>query len=309
MPLHSLNGMNTHYFCIAELPLCIQFEGASNNTISLLPSFSPFALSGEVDEKELLFKLTVNDNLKTRTDRSLLRHFDTGNGDTAVYLLPDGGYEFVIKNIHGAACCLLQANKQFNHCQCALNGTQAMRSFGLNDALMLIFAFAGSYHQTTLIHASCVEQQGVAYPFIAQSGTGKSTHTSLWMKTIPGTTLLNDDNHVIRILADGQPYIYGSPWSGKTPCYRNIKARLGAVTHIERAKENRMERLPVVKAFASLLPACSSMKWDTTIYHHLCDIVTRLIERVPIYTIYCLPNDEAALLCHHTLNQKQQSYK
>ena len=59
-----------------------------------------------------------------------------------------------------------------------------MRSFGLNDALMLIYAFAGSFRQTMLIHASCIRYNGFGYPFIAKSGTGKSTHSSLWLKHI-----------------------------------------------------------------------------------------------------------------------------
>ena len=156
------------------------------------------------------------------------------------------------------------------------------------------------YHDTLLVHASAIEYEGAAYPFIASSGTGKSTHTSLWMKYIEGSQLLNDDNPIIRII-DGSPFIYGSPWSGKTPCYRNRRARLGAVIRIERAPENSIERLKPVQAFASLLPACSSMKWDTIIYDTLCNTVTRVIETTPIYTLYCRPDKEAARLSHKTL--------
>jgi hypothetical protein len=144
-------------------------------------------------------------------------------------------------------------------------------------------------------------QGDYGYPFIAESGTGKSTHTSLWLRYIENCHLMNDDNPIIRIMSDGQPYIYGSPWSGKTPCYRNIKARLGAVTRIERAPKNAIERLAPVQAFASVLPACSSMKWDSTIYNHLCDAVSRIIETTPIFTLYCLPDEEAAQICHKTI--------
>ena len=111
---------------------------------------------------------------------------------------------------------------------------------------------------------------------------------------------MNDDNPVVRII-DGTPFIYGSPWSGKTPCYRNIKARLGAVTRIDRAPQNIIEQLPPVQAFASLLPACSSMKWDTIIYNNLCDAITRIIETTPIYTLHCLPDEEAAHVCHNKI--------
>ena len=122
-------------------------------------------------------------------------------------------------------------------------------------------------------------------------------------ETYRGAELLNDDNPIIRILDDAQPYIYGSPWSGKTPCYRNRRARLGAVTRIERAPQNSIERMAPIPAFASLLPACSSMKWDSAIYNNLCDAITRIIETTPVYTLYCLPDEEAAQLCYKTLTQ------
>lgn len=105
-----------------------------------------------------------------------------------------------------------------------------MRKFGLNNALMLIFAFAGSKIETLLLHASLVRQNGYGYAFIAKSGTGKSTQVSMWLRYLSGCDLMNDDNPILRII-DDTPYIYGSPWSGKTPCYRNVKAKLGAITH------------------------------------------------------------------------------
>ena len=292
--------MENHSFKIAGLNVQIIFTDSDKNSMQLLPSFRTFETNEAVDD--LFFTLTVDDALRPAKEKQLVRNFDTGNGDTLVYQLPDGGYQYIIRDTRNRDCCLLIANKQFTDCRCALNGDWVMRSFGLNDALMLIFAFAGSYRQTMLIHASCIMLDGVGYPFIAQSGTGKSTHSSLWLKHIEGAELLNDDNPIIRII-DGKPYIYGSPWSGKTPCYRNRQARLGAVTRIDRAPQNSIERLKPVKAFASLLPACSSMKWDSTIYRNLGDAVTRIIETTPVYTLHCLPDQEAALLCHKTLTQ------
>jgi hypothetical protein len=155
---------------------------------------------------------------------------------------------------------MLQTNKSFDDCQCALNGNYNMRCFGLNNALMLVFAFAASRRQTLLLHASLVRQNGYGYAFIAKSGTGKSTHVSMWLRHLPGCDLMNDDNPIVRFI-DVEPYIYGCPWSGKTPCYRNVRARLGAITRIDRAPHNAIEQLDPIEAFASLLPSCSSMKW------------------------------------------------
>jgi hypothetical protein len=295
--------MDSKTFNIAGLNVRLQFADSDKNGMRLLPSFKSFQ-SEPCDDDDLLFTLTVDDTLRPEQEKTLVRTFDTGNGDTVVYRLPDGGYQYIIRDTRNRDCCLLIANKQFTDCRCALNGDWVMRSFGLNDALMLVFAFAGSYRQTMLIHASCIMLGNEAYPFIAESGTGKSTHASLWMKHIEGAHLLNDDNPVIRILDDGQPYIYGSPWSGKTPCYRNRRARLGAVTRIERAPKNSIERQKPLQAFASLLTACSTMKWDRGIYNHLNDAITRVIETTPVYTLYCLPDEKAAQLCHQTLTRK-----
>ena len=293
--------MKTEYFNIAGLNVCLRFADDTVNNLSLLPSFSVFQTEEVPASESLFFTLTVDDSLKVAPKKSLVRKFDTGNGDTVVYQLPDGGYQYIIRDIYNRDCCLLITNEHFTQCQCALNGDHTMRSFGLNDALMLIFAFAGSFHQTLLIHASCIMRGDTAYPFIAPSGTGKSTHTALWLKHIEGCELLNDDNPIVRILDDGKPYIYGSPWSGKTPCYRNLVAKLGAVTRIERAPQNSIEKLAPVQAFASLLPSCSSMKWDSKIYNNICDTVTRVIETTPIYTLHCLPDEEAARLSFATL--------
>ena len=48
-------------------------------------------------------------------------------------------------------------------------------------------------HNGMMLHSSCVEKDGFAYLFSARSGTGKSTHTHLWLKNLEGTRIINDD--------------------------------------------------------------------------------------------------------------------
>ena len=294
----AIPNMESNHFRIANLNITIRFADTSVNSMTLLPSFIPFRQEEEATNP--LFTLTVDDSTRPVKQKSLVKDFDTGNGHTLVYQLEQGGYQYIIRDLNGSNCCLLICNDDFSNCQCALNGNWCMRTFGLNNALMLVFAFAGAAKGALLVHASTIMKGDYGYPFIAESGTGKSTHTSLWLRFIDDCSLMNDDNPVIRI-EDGTPYIYGSPWSGKTPCYRNVRALLGAVTRIERAPKNSIERLPVVKAFASVLPSCSTMMWDKSIYDHVCNAVTRIIETTPVYTLHCLPDAEAAQICHQTI--------
>jgi hypothetical protein len=292
---------STNDFCIAEHNVRIIFKESHINDMRLLPSFEPFR-SSPVQQENLFFQLTVDDTLRPvkKEHRERIRTFDTGNGDTIVDVLDNGGYQYIIKDLNGADCCLLITNKDFSDCQCALNGNYNMRCFGLNNALMLIFAFAGSRQNTLMIHASLVRCHGYGYAFIAKSGTGKSTQVSMWLRYIEGCDLMNDDNPVIRLIGD-EVFIYGSPWSGKTPCYRQVKAPLGAITRIDRAPANSIEKLPPIEAFASFLPSCSTMKWDKDIFNAICDTVTKVVERVGIYTLHCLPNEEAARVCHQAV--------
>lgn len=293
-----------YFFEIAEHFIRIAYQEEEALLYNLLPSFQPFRCEA-VEEDKLLFSLVINPDLKVvdKEKRHRIRVFDTGNGDTVVDRLPDGGYQYVIKDINKMPCALLICDKDFRNCQCALNGNLNMRSFGLNNVLMLIMAFAGSKRDTVLIHASLVRKHECGYAFIAKSGTGKSTQVSLWLRYIERCDLMNDDNPIIRIV-DGMTYIYGSPWSGKTPCYRKVKARLGAITRIDRAPENSIERLSVVEAFASVFPSCSSMKWDEDIFNHICNIVGDIIAQTPVYTLHCRPDKAAAELCHQTISIK-----
>ena len=294
--------MKVNLFRIAELDISIIFSDSQVNGMHLLASFEPFRIVTTNNPK--LFRLTIDDTLRPvpKEHKQNIRTFDTGNGDTIVDRLDNGGYQYIIKDLDGVECCLLITNKDFSDCKCALNGNANMRIFGLNNALMLIFAFAGARHQTLMVHASLVRNNNRGYAFIAKSGTGKSTQVSMWLRYIPGCDLMNDDNPIIRII-DDQAWIFGSPWSGKTPCYRNIKAQLGAVTRIDRATSNSIEKLSPISAFASLLPSCSSMKWDSEIYNAICDTITKVIETTNIYTLHCLPNEEAARICYERITQ------
>ena len=199
--------MQVHNFRVAELSIRIAFAESEKNNIKLLPSFLPF--SAEVSNNDLFFQLTVDDSIKpiSKEQRRTIRNFDTGNGDTVVDKLEDGGYQYIIKDITGAECCLLITNKDFTNCSCALNGNYNMRSFGLNNALMLIFAFAGAHKQTLLIHASLVRNNNYGYAFIAKSGTGKSTQVSMWLRYIACSDLMKDDNPIVRFI-DNEFWIF-----------------------------------------------------------------------------------------------------
>lgn len=166
--------------------------------------------------------------------------------------------------------------------------------FGLNNALMLMFAFRTAGMNTLEMHASVIVNGGKAFLWLAASGTGKSTHSKLWLKHIPGSRLLNDDNPIVRIMDDGCVEVFGSPWSGKTPCYRNEHYPLGAFTRIRRASFNKISRLSNFEAYALLYSSSSGFKTDPAMGDALHATFEQLVMKCPCYVLDCLPDEEAA---------------
>ena len=144
-------------------------------------------------------------------------------------------------------------------------------------------------------------KQGYGYLFLGKSGTGKSTHSQLWLQNIAGVELLNDDNPVIRII-EGKPWVYGSPWSGKTACYRNESVRVGAFVRLYQAPVNRIEQLSVVKGLAALTGSSSLIRWDEQLGKYAFDTLAELLSEVPVFRLECLPDYEAALLSYKTVD-------
>lgn len=273
-----------------------------NHSIGILHSLCAFA-DENMDIPHLL-TLHVCVELPTydETAYKRIREFDTGNGTIVVDKHREDGYHYIVRSIEGVTCAEIMTNADFTDCYCTLSGSNIERQFGINNTLMLVYAFAASFHKTLLVHASVIKKGDKAYAFIAKSGTGKSTQVANWLRVIEGCEILNDDNPVIRLHDDGTVRIYGSPWSGKTPCYRNKSAILGAINLIKRDRQNTMVRMSPLEAFATLLPSCSAMKWDQSTYDRLIDTVTTIIERVPLFTLHCLPDEDSAIVCHNTLN-------
>lgn len=290
------------YFSIAEHIVEVSASNPAVDILAIVPSLRPFIIS-ETNEKPVL-SVKIVEELCSDTEYREIGNFDTGNGHTKVEKNDvTGEYQFTIRNIDETDVCLLQTNADYSECQCKMVGADFLLSYGVNSVLMITYAFATARFQTLLIHASCVKQGDYAYCFIAKSGTGKSTQVSNWLKYVPNCELLNDDNPIVRII-DGKAYVYGSPWSGKTPCYRNRKANLGAITRIERATENKVVRQSPIEAFASFLPSCSTMKWESKLYNDVMDTISKIIEIKGVYTLHCLPDRESAEVCNAAIAVK-----
>ena len=172
--------------------------------------------------------------------------------------------------------------------------------FQVNTSLMIQYTFATAGLGTLLLHASVTRYEGRGSLFFGVSGTGKSTHSRLWHEYVPGSDLMNDDNPIIR-WEDGRFLVYGSPWSGKTLCYRNVVAPVNALVRLEQVPENRIERLQPLQAYASVIAAVSTIRWNHDIMSLLIPTIERVAMNVPCFQLRCRPDEEAVQVCKEAI--------
>lgn len=221
---------------------------------------------------------------------------DEIDGIVSRFGLYAGGYAFTMTPPDGGRLGLWMEKDARTAC---FAGNLAPRL--LRFACWMAYGVATVPLQTVAVHTSTIRYKGRAVLFLGESGTGKSTHTRLWRENIEGAALLNDDSPVLRII-DGKPWVYGSPWSGKTPCYKNERYPLAACVRLSQAPENRISRQGVVQGYGALHPSCPPcFAYDEALYDGISSVLNALLSAVPVYHLECLPDAEAARLSCRTV--------
>ena len=277
----------TRYYQVAEHIFSVMTEPAH---LALMQNYEPFRCS---DNGDAVFTLTI-DSGEAPAYTEETRQEDEGQEIICGKTQDDRPvFEFRWwQQTAGFLVC--SADYRKGH----LITTGLHTKMAIDNALMVLYALATASKQTVLFHAAVVSCQGRGYMFLGPSGTGKSTHASLWLQHIGGSELLNDDNPVVRIGHQGQVIVYGSPWSGKTPCYRNVSYPLGAIVVLSQAPYNKIQRLSGIQAYVSLVASISGKRWDAPIADGLHWTENQLATNIPMWHLECLPNADAAQLCH-----------
>ena len=119
---------------------------------SLLPSYERFGV--EDDGAEPLVHVDVDPSRAMDKPEREVGQFDCGGCVHGVFLMPDGGYQFHLRDEAGTLCCLMQASHDFRSCRAHLCAdTHSRQAYGLNNAVMMAFSFAASFQKALMIHA------------------------------------------------------------------------------------------------------------------------------------------------------------
>lgn len=285
-------------YCVADHIFSLE---CPEKWLSLLINYIPF----EVADGEPIFTLTVSESpcpMRDETDDTLI-FVDSSDDDMPrieVYARSEYWRFAISKWKKSPICCQLCTDALFTQATLYISDSDAR--FAIDNGTMLLYAFRTAHLSTLELHASAVVKDGFAQLFLGHSGKGKSTHARMWQAAYPDAWLLNDDNPVLRLMSDGQVRVYGSPWSGKTPCYKAQSAPVRGIVKLSQAPQNQIHRLSHAEAYAYLLASASGLKIVPKMMDELHATIAQVVMTVPFFGLQCLPDTFAAVLCHQTLS-------
>ena len=159
-----------------------------------------------------------------------------------------------------------------------------------------------------LLHSSCIVVDGVAYAFSADSGTGKSTHTQLWLKRFGDRAyMLNDDKQAIRLIGD-TVYACGTPWSGKFDYSTPAVVPLAGICFLERSENNWIKRAETSKALFNIFSQTIRRLGEENM-NKLLDNLTEIFNKVPIYQFGCNISDEAVECSYNAMKKDLSDFE
>ena len=156
--------------------------------------------------------------------------------------------------------------------------------------------------ESYLLHCALIEYEGRGYAFAAKSGTGKSTHISLWKKVFGDKVrIINGDKPILRYI-NGAFIAYGTPWCGKEGLENNTSAPLYAICFIERAEKNSIRRITpdeaIMRMFQQILTPDDLASVDA-----LFPLLDRTLSQIPCYILGCNISEEAAEVAYNGMNK------
>ncbi len=136
-----------------------------------------------------------------------------------------------------------------------------------------------------LLHAAILEYDGKGYAFLGRSGTGKSTHTGLWLEYLPTAKIINGDKPILESTSEGF-FAYGTPWNGKEGLGCKAKTPLKGLCFLEQAKENSIIKLSPAEVSSRLFTQVLLPSEEENVVATL-ELLDKMIAETPAYLLKC----------------------
>ena len=167
--------------------------------------------------------------------------------------------------------------------------------FLLRTAFECRFCFEG----VISLHAACVEVGDFAVAFTGPSGMGKSTRAMAWIKAL-GARFISGDRPAVRIGKTGSTAC-GVPWDGKEQIFRDVEKPLKCIMEVRRSSSNYLRKLSREQARTLLMQQSFMPMWDTNAAFYAVANIGALIQKTPVYRVFCGPDEDAAKVIYDFL--------
>ncbi len=221
------------------------------------------------------------------------------------YRLAEGGYAFVDQTdaLSKEIINLVVMNDDFSRVEAWFcpgeilqRNAEEKRPYHLMGEIL---KYAVLQRKGLIIHASSLAYNGKGVLFSAPSGTGKSTHTALWQKHLPGTVIVNDDMPIIR-MEEGVPLLCGAPWSGKNSINTNVCVPLSAIVFLKRGTSCSLVPMEPIDAVWRIYDAVRKPVVAELAKESL-DRIEEILQKVPVYELTCDISEEAVKTAMKTI--------
>lgn len=152
----------------------------------------------------------------------------------------------------------------------------------------------------TVLHAACVELDGKAYAFTGPSGIGKSSRAKKWCELLSAEWISGDRPAI----DSSSGMVYGVPWDGKEAIYRNVCFPLAAILNVKRSTEPRIRELSKEEKLQIICDQSFFPMWDKELAIRSLWSIKDLLNRVPIFELYCDITDESIYYAHQLIAEK-----
>lgn len=153
------------------------------------------------------------------------------------------------------------------------------------------------------MHSAVIAVNGMAYAFLANSGTGKSTHVNLWLNHFGSeeAIIVNGDKPLYRFI-DGQLLACGHPWSGKEHWNNNVMVPLAGICFLERGKVNVIRKCSegetIDRLFHHLLLPDNQKQMD-----RLLSLLDHMIQMTSAYVLKCNISEAAVKVAYKGMSK------
>ncbi len=281
-------------------------EQKKNGAVNIAGLFIDLQDSLPIFDEFVCHSNEKSDGLVKRTTEPLLNGEETSlaqHDEVNVYLRKDGSFVFACPKCISSVQVSLSADyKTINYYIVPCPNENAFE-YVLRSLFRMAIESLYFGHSRVSLHSACIDIEGQAVAFTGVSGLGKSTRAAAWVSA-NGAEFISGDRPTIYISPSGVT-AYGVPWDGKEQFFRPVSRPVKAILEVRRSASVYLRRLDEKQAEKLIMKQVFIPMWDTTAAAFTVMNARRLAKSVPVYRLFCGPDEESAKEAYRILFENE----